>query len=42
VRTPTKLSKAQKELLRELGETVTVENTPASRGLFDKVKEIFS
>jgi len=42
VRTPTKLTKAQKELLRELGETVTVENSPASRGLFDKVKEIFS
>lgn len=42
VRTPAKLTKAQKELLRQLGETVTVENTPASRGLFDKVKEIFS
>lgn len=42
VRTPTRLTKAQKELLRELGETVTVENTPASRGIFDKVKEIFS
>jgi molecular chaperone DnaJ len=42
VRTPTKLTKAQKELVRELGETVTVENTPASRGIFEKVKEIFS
>ncbi|HEY1808566.1 MAG TPA: molecular chaperone DnaJ [Acidobacteriaceae bacterium] len=42
VRTPTKLTRAQKELLRELGQTVTVENTPASRGLFEKVKEIFS
>ncbi len=42
VRTPVKLTKAQKELLRVLGETVTVENTPASRGIFDKVKEIFS
>jgi len=42
VRTPTKLTKAQKELLRELGETVTVENTPTSRGLFEKVKEMFS
>jgi molecular chaperone DnaJ len=42
VRTPTKLNKAQKELLRELGETVTVENTPTSRGLLDKVKEMFS
>ncbi|HEX3661273.1 MAG TPA: molecular chaperone DnaJ [Acidobacteriaceae bacterium] len=42
VRTPAKLTKAQKELLRELSETVTVENTPASRGIFEKVKEIFS
>ncbi|MFZ0630802.1 MAG: molecular chaperone DnaJ [Acidobacteriaceae bacterium] len=42
LRTPTKLTKAQKELLRELGQTVTVENAPASRGLFEKVKEIFS
>ncbi len=42
VRTPTKLTKAQKELLRELGETVTVENTPTSRSLFEKVREMFS
>lgn len=42
VRTPNKLTKAQKELLRELGETVTVENTPTSRSLFEKVKEMFS
>lgn len=42
VKTPTKLSKAQKELLRQLGETIEVENTPTSRGLFEKVKDIFS
>jgi molecular chaperone DnaJ len=42
VRTPTKLNKAQRDKLRELGEIMTVENTPASRGLFDKVKEMFS
>lgn len=42
VKTPVKLSRAQKEKLRELGEMMTVENTPTSRGLFDKVKEIFS
>lgn len=42
VRTPTKLNKAQKELLRELGQTVTVENTPTARGLLDKVKDMFS
>ena len=42
IRTPTRLTKAQKELLRGLGETMTVENTPSSRGIFEKVKEIFS
>jgi molecular chaperone DnaJ len=42
VRTPTKLTRAQKEKLRELGETITVENTPTSRSLFEKVKEMFS
>jgi molecular chaperone DnaJ len=42
VRTPAKLTKAQKEKLRELGETMTVENTPTSRSLFEKVKEMFS
>ena len=42
VQTPKKLSKIQKELLRQLGETLTVENTPTPRGLFEKVKEIFT
>jgi len=42
VQTPSKLSKLQKELLRQLGETLEVENTPTSRGIFDKVKEIFN
>jgi len=42
VATPTKLSKRQKELLRELGETMEVENIPTSGGLFDKMKDIFS
>jgi molecular chaperone DnaJ len=42
VRTPTKLNKAQKEMLRELGQTVTVENTPTSHGILEKVKEMFS
>ena len=42
VQTPNKLSKAQKELLRQLSETMVVENTPTSRGLFEKVKEMFS
>ncbi len=42
VQTPNKLNKAQKELLRQLSETMVVENTPTSRGLFEKVKEMFS
>jgi molecular chaperone DnaJ len=42
VATPSKLTKAQKELLRQLSETMQVENTPTSRGLFEKMKDIFS
>ena len=42
VATPTKLTKRQRELLRELDEGMPMENEPHSRGLFDKVKEIFS
>jgi molecular chaperone DnaJ len=42
VATPQKLSKTQKELMRQLSETMQVENTPTSRGLFEKVKDIFS
>ena len=42
VATPAKLSKEQKELVKRLGETMVVENAPHSRGLFDKVKDIFS
>ncbi len=39
---PKKLTKAQKELMRELSETLTVENTPSSRSFFGKMKDIFS
>ncbi len=42
VQTPSKLNKQQKELLRQLSETMVVENVPTSRGLFEKVKEMFS
>ena len=42
VQTPGKLTKQQKELMRQLSETMTVENTPQSRGLFEKMKEMFS
>jgi molecular chaperone DnaJ len=42
VATPAKLNKAQKDLLRQLSETMTVENTPTSRSLFAKMRDIFS
>ena len=42
VTTPGKLTKQQKELLRQLGETMVVENVPTNRGLFEKMKEMFS
>uniref|UniRef100_UPI0038CBFBAD molecular chaperone DnaJ n=1 Tax=Granulicella tundricola TaxID=940615 RepID=UPI0038CBFBAD len=42
VATPTKLNKQQRELVKQLGETMVVENAPHSRGLIDKVKDIFS
>ena len=42
VQTPSKLNKQQKELLKQLSQTMVVENTPTSRGLFEKVKEMFS
>ncbi|MGH6787786.1 MAG: molecular chaperone DnaJ [Novosphingobium sp.] len=41
VETPTKLSARQKELLRELQETETGEETPQSKGFFDRLKEAF-
>lgn len=39
---PKKLTKAQKEMMRQLAETLTVENTPSSRSFFGKMKDIFS
>ena len=42
VSTPTKLTRAQRDLLGQLSDTMTVENTPTSRSLFSKVKDIFS
>ena len=41
VATPTKLTKQQRELMKQLSETMIVENAPHSRGLFEKVKDIF-
>ncbi len=42
VETPSKMTKQQRDLIRQLGETMTVNNAPHARGLFEKVKEIFS
>ena len=41
VETPRKLSKRQRELMTELGETFSVDNKPEPRSLFEKVKDIF-
>ena len=42
VQTPKKLNREQKELLRQLGESIVVENAPTSRSLFSKLKEMLS
>lgn len=41
VETPTRLSARQKELLRELQDTETGDETPQSKGFFDRIKEAF-
>ena len=41
VRVPTKISKEQRRLLEQLGETLPNENEPEDKGLFDKVKDYF-
>ena len=41
VATPTKLTREQRELIKQLSATMVVENAPQSRGLFEKVKEMF-
>ena len=42
VQTPKKLTREQKDMLRQLGESITVENAPTSRSLFSKLKEMLS
>ena len=42
VATPTKMSKQQKELIRQLSETMVVENEPHARGILEKMKDIFN
>ena len=41
VQTPSKLNKAQKELLQQFGATIPIENKPERKTLFSKVKDIF-
>ncbi len=41
IQTPSKLTKRQRELLAELGETFNIENKPEPHSLFEKVKDIF-
>lgn len=42
VQIPKKLSKAQRDLIAELGKSMSVENKPTSPGLLDKMKDLFS
>jgi len=42
VQIPGKLTKRQRELLQELGETLTIENRPQPKTLLRKVKDMFS
>jgi molecular chaperone DnaJ len=43
VATPAKLTREQRKLLEQLGQTLQVENRPVERetSFFDKVKDIF-
>jgi molecular chaperone DnaJ len=42
VQTPRKLSKAQRELMAKLSESMSVDNRPAAPGLLDRVKDLFN
>ena len=41
VRTPTRLTREQRKMLEQLRETLPVDNRPAEKGLFEKVKDLF-
>ena len=41
VRTPTRLTRDQRKLLEQLRESLPVDNAPAEKGLFEKVKDYF-
>ena len=42
VQTPRKLTKAQRELMAKLGETLNVDNRPSAPGLLERVKDLFN
>ena len=42
VETPTKLSKEQKDLLRQFRDTETGDECPASKGFFSRMREMLS
>lgn len=42
VQTPKKLSRTQRELVRQLAESMEIENKPASRSMLSKMKDLFS
>jgi molecular chaperone DnaJ len=42
VQIPKKLSRAQRDLITELGKSMTVENKPTSPGLLEKMKDLFN
>ena len=41
VKVPAKLNRAQRELFEKLRESLPVENEPAEKGIFEKVKDYF-
>jgi molecular chaperone DnaJ len=42
VKVPTRLNRDQKKLMEQLRDTLPVDNAPAEKGLFEKVKDYFS
>jgi molecular chaperone DnaJ len=42
VQTPKKFSKVQRDLLKQLGDTMHIENKPTNRNLLGKMKDLFS
>ena len=42
VQTPKKLTRAQRDLVKQLGETMEVENRPTSRNMISRMKDLFS